>query len=273
MVERRSLSSRFASFVGRHSRPRARAAPTSKAELSRSAAIADLHRRIVDSSADCVAVLHADGTVASMNAAGLRLFDLPSPEAAVGRAWPELWRPAAAEAARAITDALWGGEGRFVSRLDSGLWFDVIVTPLRDGEGAPARLVGTARDVTDHHLSQQRLADSELRFRTLADTMPQIVFTASAKGRPDYFNSRWYHTPGRPSRPARARRPPTAARRPPTAGARICTPPTWTPRWRRGPLPWNRGPPSRCSAASRAQTARIAGSSRGRCRCETIPDG
>ena len=200
MAERRSLSSRFASFwAGIRGLAPGRA--QFEAELSRSAAIADLHRRVVDSSADCVAVLHADGTVASMNAAGLRLFDLPSPEAAVGRAWPELWRPAAAEAARAITDALWGGEGRFVSRLDSGMWFDVIVTPLRDGEGAPARLVGTARDVTDYHLSQQRLADSELRFRTLADTMPQIVFTASAKGRPDYFNSRWYEYTGAPVPP------------------------------------------------------------------------
>ena len=200
MVERRSLSSFFASLWAAIRGPAPGRAHV-EAELRRSAAIADLHRRIVDSAADCVAVLHADGTVASMNAAGLRLFDLPSPEAAVGRAWPELWRPANAEAARAITDALWGGEGRFVSRLDSGLWFDVIVTPLRDGAGAPERLVGTARDVTDHHLSQQRLADSELRFRTLADTMPQIVFTASAKGRPDYFNSRWYEYTGAPVPP------------------------------------------------------------------------
>jgi PAS domain S-box-containing protein len=156
---------------------------------------AGLHQGIVESSADCVAVLHADSTVASMNAAGLRLFNLPSPAAAVGRRWAELWRPAEAEATRAVTDALRSGEGRFVSRLDSGMWYDVIVTPLRDAAGVP-RLVGTARDVTEHHLAQQRLADSELRFRTLADAMPQIVFTASPKGRPDYFNNRWYEYTG-----------------------------------------------------------------------------
>ena len=107
-----------------------------------------------------------------------------------------MWGADGAQATRAVSDALWSGEGRFVSRLASGKWFDVIVTPLRDAAGAPTRLVSTARDVTEQHVAQQRLADSELRFRTLADTMPQIVFTATADGRPDYFNQRWYQYTG-----------------------------------------------------------------------------
>ena len=107
-----------------------------------------------------------------------------------------MWGGDGAQATQAVSDALWIGEGRFVSRLASGRWFDVIVTPLRDAAGAPTRLVTTARDVTEQYVAQQRLADSELRFRTLADTMPQIVFTATADGRPDYFNQRWYEYTG-----------------------------------------------------------------------------
>ena len=90
----------------------------------------------------------------------------------------------------------------------------MIVTPLRDAAGAPTRLVSTARDVTEQHIAQQRLADSELRFRTLADTMPQIVFTATADGRPDYFNQRWcqFH-PAPPRRPGRGLPPPPTGKR------------------------------------------------------------
>ena len=34
---------------------------------------------------------------------------------------------------------------------------------------------------------------SAIRFKTLADSMPQIVWTADAAGRIDYFNQRWYN--------------------------------------------------------------------------------
>ncbi|WEK44992.1 MAG: PAS domain-containing protein [Candidatus Sphingomonas colombiensis] len=40
------------------------------------------------------------------------------------------------------------------------------------------------------------LADSEIRFRTLADTMPQIVWSARADGDTDYSNARWYEYTG-----------------------------------------------------------------------------
>jgi PAS domain S-box-containing protein len=160
-------------------------------------AAAHLNDRILESSADCVAVLLADGTVMSMNGPGLRLFGLPAAGAIVGRPWPELWRPEEDRASRAVGDALASGEGRFVSRHESGKWFDVIVTPLRDSDGTANRLVATARDVTEQNASRQRLADSERRFRTLADSMPQIVFTAEPDGRFDYFNHRWYEYTGR----------------------------------------------------------------------------
>jgi PAS domain S-box-containing protein len=162
---------------------------------------AHLNERILDSSADCVAVLLADGSVASINRPGLRLFGLRSADDVAGRAWPELWGADAARASHAIADALRSGEGRFVSRHRNGDWFDVIVTPLRDAAGTPTRLVSTARNITEQYVSQQRLAESELRFRTLADSLPQIVFTATADGRPDYFNQRWYEYTGTPEPP------------------------------------------------------------------------
>lgn len=54
---------------------------------------------------------------------------------------------------------------------------------------------------------EQRIADAEVRrvleesdrkFRTLADTMPQMVWSTRANGHHDYFNARWYDFTGVP---------------------------------------------------------------------------
>ena len=46
--------------------------------------------------------------------------------------------------------------------------------------------------------TRQALEESELRFRTLADTMPQMVWSTRSDGFHDYFNARWYEFTGTP---------------------------------------------------------------------------
>ena len=43
------------------------------------------------------------------------------------------------------------------------------------------------------------LAESDLRFRTLADTMPQMVWSTRPDGFHDYYNARWYEFTGAPA--------------------------------------------------------------------------
>ena len=46
--------------------------------------------------------------------------------------------------------------------------------------------------------SRAALAESDLRFRTLADTMPQMVWSTLPDGFHDYYNARWYEFTGVP---------------------------------------------------------------------------
>ena len=46
--------------------------------------------------------------------------------------------------------------------------------------------------------SRRALVDSEDRFRTLADTMPQMVWSTLPDGYHDYYNARWYEFTGTP---------------------------------------------------------------------------
>jgi GAF domain-containing protein len=56
-----------------------------------------------------------------------------------------------------------------------------------------ARLFQAAqRELEERRRVEEALRESERRFRTIADTMPQIVWSTRADGYHDYYNSRWY---------------------------------------------------------------------------------
>ena len=67
-----------------------------------------------------------------------------------------------------------------------------VMARLRDGRDA-ASWRHAERD------ARAALGDSESRFRTLADTMPQMVWSTLPDGYHDYYNARWYEFTGAPA--------------------------------------------------------------------------
>ena len=51
-------------------------------------------------------------------------------------------------------------------------------------------LISVGRDITQRKSSEEALRNSELQFRNLANSMPQLVWTATPNGRVDYYNRR-----------------------------------------------------------------------------------
>ncbi|WP_323015031.1 PAS domain-containing protein, partial [Devosia sp.] len=87
-------------------------------------------------------------------------------------------------------------ECRVRNRDGSLRWIVASGLPRRDGEGRVHRFPGVAIDVTEQHRVASALADSQLRFQTLANVMPQIVWTATPDGVYDYYNARWEELTG-----------------------------------------------------------------------------
>ncbi len=115
---------------------------------------------VLNSSGDCIKVLDLEGKFISMNPPGMALFDIDDFELLRNTSWVALWpddlQPAIT---RAMQAALLGGIGRFQGpcKTAKGVskWWDVIVSPLRDGAGNVTRLTATSRDITEQRKSAE----------------------------------------------------------------------------------------------------------------------
>jgi PAS domain S-box-containing protein len=75
-------------------------------------------------------------------------------------------------------------------------YLNFIYEPIRDKEGQVNRILAIAIEVTDQVLSRKKTEESEKQFRQMADSMPQIVWTALPDGKLDYLNKKWYDYTG-----------------------------------------------------------------------------
>jgi PAS domain S-box-containing protein len=69
-------------------------------------------------------------------------------------------------------------------------WRLVNAQPVLDDRGNLLGAVASFFDITERKRAEQALRESEERFRSLADSMPQLVWTALPDGRVDYYNQR-----------------------------------------------------------------------------------
>ncbi|MGJ9419302.1 PAS domain-containing protein [Massilia sp. CMS3.1] len=75
--------------------------------------------------------------------------------------------------------------------------YDYIFVPILGPDGEVEAIAGTTRDITERQRFEEELKGSELRFRTITNAMPQMVWTALADGTIDYHNAQFYEFVGR----------------------------------------------------------------------------
>ena len=82
-------------------------------------------------------------------------------------------------------------EKRYLHKDGSCIWINLTVALVRDLDGKPEYFLSIVEDISTRNQVQEALRDSEARYRFLADSMPQIVWTTEPDGNVDYFNQRW----------------------------------------------------------------------------------
>jgi PAS domain S-box-containing protein len=154
-----------------------------------------------------MAILAADGTVLDANDTCFRVTGIER-QAVLGRlfweapwwellpAMQEWWKEHLADAVRSggpIT-----GEVDYCQADGSLRHADVVLTGLKDDAGRVVSVIVEGRDVTDRRRHEEALAASEERWRTMAEALPNLVWTDVANGECDWLSSQWRKYTGIP---------------------------------------------------------------------------
>ena len=75
-------------------------------------------------------------------------------------------------------------------------YYNFSYKPLRNKEGEVYAILNFAVNVTDLVLAKKQIEENEEKYRNLADSLPNIVWTADKEGNINYYNKRWYDYTG-----------------------------------------------------------------------------
>src|SRR5271170_2278558 len=157
-----------------------------KAELALRAA-EEFQRRLIACSQDCIKVLDLEGRLLWMNEGGMQALEICDLGPFVNSSWIQFWEGENAKAAKAAVEAARkGGISRFTGYFATTTtkqprWWDVVVSPIRNAEGEPERLLAVSRDVTEHKRNEGALREAHLHVARSEERW-RSVFENSAIG-------------------------------------------------------------------------------------------
>jgi PAS domain S-box-containing protein len=155
---------------------------------------------VVASSADAIESLSLDGTILTWNQAAEELYGYTAEEA-IGRPLalivPEDRRAEIERTVAAVRagDNMWFETRR---RRKDGSLVEVAVdaAPIRTADGTVIGISKVTHDISERRRAEAILQEREEQFRTLANSVPQLVWMANSDGWIVWYNDRWYEYTG-----------------------------------------------------------------------------
>src|ERR1700722_18415284 len=144
-------------------------------------------RGLIASSQDCIKVLDLEGRLLWMSEGGMQALEICDLGPFVNSSWIQFWEGEDAKTAQAAVEAAREGRtGRFTGYFSTTAtkqprWWDVVVSPIRNAEGKPERLLAVSRDVTEHKRSETDLREAHLQVARSEERW-RSVFENSAIG-------------------------------------------------------------------------------------------
>jgi two-component system, LuxR family, sensor kinase FixL len=179
-----------ASLQGDISRIRELSSTASSLQREDDRGLADsLYRAIVGTAVDAIVVIDGNGAIRSVNSATERLFGYAAAEL-IGRNVKILMpEPYAGEHDTYLANYLRTGQKKIigigrevVGRRKDGSMFPMDLSVGEASDGGNSIFVGIIRDITDRKAAELAQRESELRLRSILDTVPDAIVVIDAQG-------------------------------------------------------------------------------------------
>ena len=82
------------------------------------------------------------------------------------------------------------------AETDEYRWFLTVAVPLLKSDGQVDQWIGSMADIHEQKMASAVVAESEEKFRTLAESIPQLAWMADAERLIFWYNQRWYDYTG-----------------------------------------------------------------------------
>jgi PAS domain S-box-containing protein len=160
-----------------------------------------------------IALADAQGNVTLTNAEHAKIWGKQPPPSSISdyQQWKGWWADSSERHGKPVAPLEWplvsalhgGGPAHSVLEIEPysapGVRRTVLIhsTAVQDAAGAVVGAVVAEMDITGQIETESALNESEAKFETIANAMPQMVWSTRADGRHDYFNQQWYDFTGK----------------------------------------------------------------------------
>ena len=158
---------------------------------------------ILAASPDGVITLDSHGTIVEFNDTAQRVFGRSAASVIGKELAPLIFPPEMTEfhrrtfaRAAAGEDDMLGGRVEIDAVDVDGKRFPIELSVTRVAREPRPLFTIHLRDISSRKLEQRRLRESEARFRTIANAIPQMIWVTDASGAITWYNQRWYDYTG-----------------------------------------------------------------------------
>lgn len=155
----------------------------------------NLLQAIVETAPQCIKLLSSDGTLLTMNPAGLAMIEADSVEQVKGKSVYGLIQPKYRDAFKKLTADIFQGntgilEFEIVGLKGKHLWLETHAVPLRNDKGKIVSLLGITRDITVQKHTDKALKKSEAKYRSLIESTDDSIYLIDRNYRYIYMNKK-----------------------------------------------------------------------------------
>ncbi len=148
---------------------------------------------VIETAPECIKLVSSDGTLLTMNRAGLNMIEADSLDQVRGKPIASLISPWDIPAFKRLTKEVFQGksgtlEFEIVGRNDRHLLLETHAAPLRNDKGEVISLLSVTRNITERKSAERALLESEEKYRSLVESTHDSIYVVGKDYKYIYMN-------------------------------------------------------------------------------------